>query len=88
MQALRYDLDTQYQVVEIDRALTESAGQLVRKHPLRAYDAVQLASVLQVKPAFASAKSASLVFVTADERLIAMAQAEGLLADSPNHHTT
>jgi len=27
-----------------------------------------------------------LTFVCADERLIAIAQAEGLLTDNPNHH--
>ena len=48
LQSLRFDLDHQYQVVEVDRSLIESAGQLVGKHPLRAYDAVQLASILRI----------------------------------------
>lgn len=86
IQAFRYDMDTQYQVVELDRSLAESAGQLVRKHLVRAYDAVQLASVFQVQPAFARTKAISLTFITADERLIAIAQAEGLLADNPVLH--
>lgn len=86
IQAFRYDLDTQYQVVELDRALAESAGQLVRQHILRASDAVQLASVLQVLPAFGRAKSISLTFLTADDRLIAVAEAEGLPTDNPNRH--
>lgn len=50
---LQYDLDTQYQVVELDAAVAEAAIQLVRLHPLRAYDAVQLASAQQVYAAFA-----------------------------------
>ena len=83
---LRYDLDTQYQVVELDRALAESAGQLVRKHLLRAYDAIQLAAVLKVQPEFALTGSVSLTFVSADDRLIAVAQAEGVLTDNPNRH--
>jgi len=41
-----YDLDTQYQVAEVDGALARAAGELVIQHPLRAYDAVQLASAL------------------------------------------
>ena len=86
IRTFRYDLDTQYQVVELDRMLTETAGQLVGKHPLRAYDAVQLASALRVQSAFARAKSTSLTFLAADDRLIAIAQAEGLLTDNPNHH--
>lgn len=86
IRTFRYDLDTQYQVVELDRMLTETAGQLVGKHPLRAYDAVQLASALRVQPAFARAKATLLTFLAADDRLIAIAQAEGLLTDNPNHH--
>lgn len=86
IRTFRYDLDTQYQVVELDRMLAETAGQLVGKHPLRAYDAVQLASALRVQPAFARAESTSLTFLTADDRLIAIAQAEALLTDNPNRH--
>ncbi len=86
VQSFRYDLDTQYQVVEFSRELAKAAGQLVRKHPLRAYDAVQLASALRVQLDLVQAKAQSLTFVAADDRLITMAQAEGLQTDNPNHH--
>ncbi|MBD2773317.1 PIN domain-containing protein [Iningainema tapete] len=82
----RYDLDTQYQVVELDLTLVETAGQLVRQYPLKAYDAIQLASVLRIQSIFAQAQSTLLVFLTADDRLIAAAQAEGLLTDNPNYY--
>ena len=84
LQSFRFDLDHQYQVVEVDRSLIESAGQLVGKHPLRAYVAVQLASALRILPAFAQAKTIALMFVSADDRLIAAAQAEGLSTEHPN----
>jgi predicted nucleic acid-binding protein len=74
-------------VVEVDRSLIESAGQLVGKHPLRAYDAVQLASALRILPAFAQAKTIALMFVSADDRLIAAAQAEGLSTEHPNQYS-
>ncbi len=86
VQSFRYDLDTQYQVVEFSQELAEAAGHLVRKHPLRAYDAVQLASALRVQLGLVQAKAQSLTFVAADERLLTMAQAEGLPTDNPNHH--
>jgi len=87
MDAFRYDLDMQYQVVELDRTLAEAACQLVVMHPLRAYDAVQLASAQRIQPAFANAEdSVSLVFLSADDRLLAIAQTEGLRTDSPNRH--
>lgn len=86
IQSFRYDLNNQYQVVELDQALAETAGQLVNQYPLRAYDAVQLASVLRIKPAFASATSTLLIFVTADDRLLTIAQTAGLITDNPNNH--
>lgn len=86
IQQFRFDLNNQYQVVEFNQALAESAGQLVNQYPLRAYDAVQLASVLRIQPIFASATSTSLVFLTADDRLLTIAQTAGLLSDNPNNY--
>ncbi len=48
IQAFRYDRETQYQLVEVDKDLVEAAGDLVQKHPLRAYDSIQLASALRL----------------------------------------
>ena len=86
IQRFRSDLNNQYQVIDLDSTLAETAGQLVGQYPLRAYDAVQLASVLRIQPAFATTQSTSLIFLTADNRLSAIAQALGLLTDNPNHH--
>jgi len=86
IQTFRSDLNTQYQVIELDAKLAETAGQLVGQYPLRAYDAVQLASVLRIQPTFATTQSTSLIFLTADNRLSAIAQALGLLTENPNHH--
>ena len=86
IQTFRSDLNTQYQVIELDAKLAVSAGQLVNQYPLRAYDAVQLASVLRIQPAFATTQSTSLIFLTADNRNSAIAGALGLLTDNPNHH--
>jgi predicted nucleic acid-binding protein len=87
IRSFRYDLDHQYRVVELSRTVVEAAGHLVGKHPLRASDAVQLASALQVLPAFASVKTVSSVFLSGDDRLIAAAQAESLNAENPNLHS-
>ena len=86
IQTFRSDLNTQYQVIELDAKLAVSAGQVVGQYPLRAYDAVQLASVLRIQPAFTTTQSTSLIFLTADNRNSAIAGALGLLTDNPNHH--
>ncbi len=86
IQRFRSEMNNQYQVIELDATLAERAGQLVNQYPLRAYDAVQLASGLLIQPAFATTQSTQLIFLTADNRLSAIAQALGLLTDNPNHH--
>jgi len=86
IQRFRSDMNDQYQVIELDAKLAETAGQLVEQYPLRAYDAVQMASVLRIQSAFTMEQSISLIFLTADNRLNTIAQAQGLLTDNPNHH--
>lgn len=86
LDTLRYDLDTQYQVVELDPGVAEAATQLVRLHPLRAYDAVQLASAQQVHAVFAQGTDPPFTFLTADDRLLAVAESVGLPTDNPNRH--
>jgi predicted nucleic acid-binding protein len=86
LRAFQYDWNTQYQVVELTASLMESAGQLLFKHPLRAYDSIQLAAALQLLPAFAQTLPGTYTFVTADARLLVAASAEGLPTDDPNRH--
>ena len=75
-----------YQVAELDAALARVAGELVVQHPMRAYDAVQLASALRIQSELAQAGVTTLIFVTADDRLRDIAQAEGLLTANPKDH--
>ena len=82
----RTDFDNQYEVLEVDRTLIETAGELVMQHPLRAYDAVQLASALRVQSTLISVPETQLVFVSADNRLLDIAQSAGLAIDNPNNY--
>jgi predicted nucleic acid-binding protein len=80
--------ETQYQVVEIDNAVTQLASRLLFRHPLRAYDSVQLASSLKLWSVFSrQTPPAPYTFVCADIRLLAAAKAEGLTADNPLDHS-
>ncbi|MEG5000023.1 type II toxin-antitoxin system VapC family toxin [Microcoleus sp. B4-D4] len=82
------DFDNQYEVLEVDRTLIETAGELVRQNPLRAYDSVQLASALRVQSTLVSffVPDTQLVFVSADKRLLDIAHSEGLAIDNPNNY--
>jgi predicted nucleic acid-binding protein len=61
-------------VVEVRRSAMELARQLVERHPLRAYDAVQLACALLL----AERAATSVTFVCADHQLCDVAVAEQL----------
>lgn len=50
------------------------------------FERLFLASALQVQRALARTGAARLLFLSADERLLAAAQDEGALQDNPNHH--
>ena len=82
----QYDWMNQYQIVELDQDITERAGQLVQRYPLRAYDSVQLASALSLHPFFSRIDPQLFTFVCADDRLLSVAQTEGMLVENPNRY--
>ena len=77
---------TQYHFVELEAAVVSLAGELLDRQPLRAYDAVQLASALMINAALVASDLSGLIFLTADDRLLSVAQLEGLICDNPNLH--
>ena len=86
VQKFRNDFSTHYQVTEVDQLLFETAGQLIIQYPLRAYDAIQLASALRLQSSLSQTTNIQLIFVSADVRLINIAQTEGLVTDNPNNY--
>ena len=82
----RSEFNSRYRVIEVDLALVERAGELIVQYPLRAYDAVQLASALRVQSLLASMPETQLIFVSADNRLLDIAQSAGLAIDNPNNY--
>ncbi len=84
--AFAEDCLTHYRFIEFDLTIADLAGELLERHPLRAYDAVQLASALRIGGVLETADLVLPVFLSADNRLLAAAQAEGLPIDNPNQH--
>jgi len=84
--ALKHQLISDYTIVGITDALLQQAIDLVEKHGLRGYDAVQLASALQVQALRQASSLSAIVFISADTNLNAAATAEGLAVDDPNAH--
>ena len=87
VQKVREDFENEYRVVDVDQTLIETATELVMQHPLRAYDSVQLASALRFQSTtLLSQPETRLIFVSADNRLLDIAQSEGLATDNPNNY--
>ncbi len=82
----RRDCRNIYGIKRVTNAVYAFAGDLCRLHKLRAYDAVQLACVLGLRTAAWASQSPSLIFVTADRDLIAIATTEGLRTEDPENY--
>lgn len=78
------DCQARYTVVRVSDAIVELSVALTGRHPLRAYDAVQLASALQIHEIFNSNNLAAVTFVSSDEVLCQAAKEEGLAMVNPS----
>jgi uncharacterized protein len=70
----------------VDNLVIEQASLLAEKHYLRGYDAVQLASALEIQKTRNSFGASSLIFISADNTLNQAALNEGLTIDNPNNY--
>jgi predicted nucleic acid-binding protein len=72
----------EYLIYPQDDAVVARARALVIKHPLRALDAIQLASAVEASATLREA----MTFVSADNNLLGVAAAEGFITDNPLAH--
>jgi hypothetical protein len=72
--------------VSLEAAILQLSEDLLERHPLRAYDALQLASAMTVQSRLSINTLPPLTFISADVRLLTVASAEGLLVDDPSSH--
>jgi predicted nucleic acid-binding protein len=84
--AFLHEVAVAFRVVATDSAILDAALRLIGVHPIRAYDAVQLATALRLGAEYASAGLAPPVFVSADQALNRAATAEGLVVEDPTAH--
>ena len=77
---------TEYQVLALSPAIVDRCRVLLEAYPLRAYDAVQLATAVLSSQALTAAGHPPLTFLAADHRLQEAAASEGLPVDDPNQY--
>lgn len=82
----KYDLDYQYSVIEVTPDIVVRAMDLAEKHPLRGYDAVQLAAAIQTNADGLGIGLPALTIVCADEKLNKAANVAGLIVEDPNNY--
>ncbi|CAN5855401.1 hypothetical protein BH20ACI4_BH20ACI4_27730 [soil metagenome] len=76
----------QYKTIDLSDAVLLEAQRLLENYPLRAGDAIQLASALLANTQLISAKLPALIFLASDVRLLSAAKDEGLQSDDPQNH--
>jgi predicted nucleic acid-binding protein len=75
-----------YTRLPLSLPIVYTAMELTKRHHLRGYDAVQLATVLVLRDFLQRQGITDLTFVSADDDLCQAAAAEGLLTENPNHY--
>jgi len=80
----RNELAVLFLLVDLSAIILQEAMRLVAIHPLRAYDALQLAVALDLKTRRLGSGLESPTFVSADLNLNTAAAAEGLPIEDPN----
>lgn len=84
--AFKGDFRINFVVLHIFDRIVDHAMTLAEKHGLRGYDSVQLATVVNFHAKRSTNNLSPLIFVSADDKLNAAAQVEGLLVENPNNY--
>ena len=76
----------EYIIAPLSDEIVELSVHLTRRHPLRGYDAVHLATAITLNTALRGASLPSSTFVAADTQLCIAAQREKLSTENPNDY--
>ena len=79
------NIGSKFQLLRVTTSLAYAAGELTQPHPLKGYDAVQLALALDFNATLAQ-QGLSAIFVSGDDRLVQAAKAEGMATGNPFLH--
>lgn len=86
LKLFQHDLTNNYFIIETTKPLLDLAMQFSIKYALRGYDAVQLASAVEINKERLVQNLPSLILVSADTELNSAAQFESLAIENPNNY--
>jgi len=81
----RDDLRSHYRQIDVSRLILRSSMDVARRHKLRGYDAVHLATAIRVNAVRESQGVLPAVLMSADDELNAAAEVERLTVLNPCH---
>jgi uncharacterized protein len=81
--AFRADMRASYQIIDPNPSVIARAVLLAEQHALRGYDALQLASVVELNAAFVTGGLTPVTLISSDIELNAAATSEGLNVVDP-----
>ncbi len=76
----------EYITANLSDAIIQLAVELTKRHPLRGYDAVHLATALSLNAVLLNAGAPTIAVVTGDRILREAARDEGLPVENPDEH--
>jgi predicted nucleic acid-binding protein len=80
------DTGQRIKMIAVTDEIIRLAADLTQRAPLRGYDAVHLASALTLNDYLAQARIPELIFISADQLLLDIAEIEGLKVENPNSY--
>lgn len=85
-QAFQFDFTYRFQTIKVGLNVLTMAEALAFQHPLRAYDAMQLASAQIANRRLLRRGNPGLTFLSADTRLLEVARLVGFTVENPQAH--
>jgi len=82
----QHHFQRQYTLLRVTKDVIQRAMVLIHAHPLRGFDAIQLATALILEDHLKRSGLPGITFVCADKTLCNAAKAEGLTTENPNNH--
>lgn len=76
----------EYHIISFTDTISQLAEDLLENHRLRAADAIQLASAIDINRLLISAQTAALIFVSSDQRLIEVANMMNIVTKNPESY--
>ena len=78
--------NNEYHLLDLSDSIIIESQKLLETHPLRAGDAIQLATAIYARNMLQNSGISAPIFLASDNKLLDAAIAEGFITDNPNLH--